>query len=180
MNISYEKFPYKYLEDFSEESLEWVSLSGLNYVVDLFNLVSDKTGKRFEPLSRAAYGRVITSFPCHSPVIRLSLSVNLDQSLNAAFSILRKDLSEIQPWGLLSLHGRIRSPKSHGEACGSNRRHSLPHCYLQHHAVFKESSQDQVQGRVVFDASCKTASGYARNFVRDANCYGWLKGLQLA
>ncbi|XP_062542276.1 uncharacterized protein LOC134210250 [Armigeres subalbatus] len=37
-----------------------------------------------------------------------------------------------------------------------------PHCYLPHHPVFKESSTT-TKIRVVFDASCKTSSGFSVN-----------------
>ncbi|XP_065083727.1 uncharacterized protein LOC135705804 [Ochlerotatus camptorhynchus] len=39
---------------------------------------------------------------------------------------------------------------------------SQPHCYLPHHPVFKESSTT-TKIRVVFDASCKTSSGFSVN-----------------
>ncbi|XP_055604816.1 uncharacterized protein LOC129753047 [Uranotaenia lowii] len=39
---------------------------------------------------------------------------------------------------------------------------SYPHCYLPHHPVFKESSTS-TKIRVVFDASCKTSSGFSIN-----------------
>ncbi|XP_062712871.1 uncharacterized protein LOC134289991 [Aedes albopictus] len=39
---------------------------------------------------------------------------------------------------------------------------TLPHCYLPHHPLFKESSTT-TKVRVVFDASCKTASGFSVN-----------------
>ncbi|XP_055605407.1 uncharacterized protein LOC129753598 [Uranotaenia lowii] len=39
---------------------------------------------------------------------------------------------------------------------------SVPHCYLPHHPVFKESSTS-TKLRVVFDASCKTSTGYSND-----------------
>ncbi|XP_052901349.1 uncharacterized protein LOC128307507 [Anopheles moucheti] len=39
---------------------------------------------------------------------------------------------------------------------------NVSHCYIPHHAVFKESSTS-TKIRVVFDASCKTSSGFALN-----------------
>ncbi|XP_055605564.1 uncharacterized protein LOC129753744 [Uranotaenia lowii] len=39
---------------------------------------------------------------------------------------------------------------------------SVPHCYLPHHPVFKESS-NSTKVRVVFDASCKTSTSYSIN-----------------
>ncbi|XP_055604085.1 uncharacterized protein LOC129752324 [Uranotaenia lowii] len=39
---------------------------------------------------------------------------------------------------------------------------SVPHCYLPHHPVFKDTSTT-TKVRVVFDASCKTTSGFSIN-----------------
>ncbi|XP_050077807.1 uncharacterized protein LOC126564758 [Anopheles maculipalpis] len=39
---------------------------------------------------------------------------------------------------------------------------SKPHCYIPHHAVIKETSSS-TKVRVVFDASCRTTSGYSLN-----------------
>ncbi|XP_062541861.1 uncharacterized protein LOC134209855 [Armigeres subalbatus] len=39
---------------------------------------------------------------------------------------------------------------------------TIPHCYLPHHPVFKASSTS-TKVRVVFDASCKTTSGFSVN-----------------
>ncbi|XP_062713479.1 uncharacterized protein LOC134290369 [Aedes albopictus] len=38
----------------------------------------------------------------------------------------------------------------------------IPHCHIPHHVVFKESSTT-TKIRVVFDASCKTSSGFSLN-----------------
>ncbi|XP_041786397.1 uncharacterized protein LOC121601646 [Anopheles merus] len=111
--------------------------------------------------SRNAQGRYIVSLPrSPKPERTLGLSreiadrrlLGVERRLKANPEMEREYIKFMREYESLGHMVKLTEPVDDNK----------PHCYIPHHAVVKETSTT-TKVRVVFDASCKTTSGYSLN-----------------
>ncbi|XP_053686921.1 uncharacterized protein LOC128736463 [Sabethes cyaneus] len=111
--------------------------------------------------TRESSGRYIVRLPLtHDPLVSLGESrsvaerrfLNLERRLERDPSVKESYHHFMREYETLHHMRRISDPVDD----------SVPHSYLPHHPVFKESSTT-TKTRVVFDASCKSSSGFSVN-----------------
>ncbi|XP_040173682.1 uncharacterized protein LOC120906234 [Anopheles arabiensis] len=111
--------------------------------------------------SRNAQGRYIVSLPrSPKPERTLGLSkeiadhrlLGVERRLKANPEMEREYIKFMREYESLGHMIKLTEPVDDNK----------PHCYIPHHAVVKETSTT-TKVRVVFDASCKTTSGYSLN-----------------
>ncbi|XP_062538174.1 uncharacterized protein LOC134206470 [Armigeres subalbatus] len=111
--------------------------------------------------TRDSDGRYVVHLPkTNDPVICLgeSRSIAEKRLFSLERRLQREDAAKAAYHEFMDEYLRL----GHMRKIADTPNETLHHCYLPHHAVFKTTSTT-TKTRVVFDASCRTASGYSLN-----------------
>ncbi|XP_055644494.1 uncharacterized protein LOC129780350 [Toxorhynchites rutilus septentrionalis] len=111
--------------------------------------------------TRDSSGRYVVSLPLtRDPLVTLgeSRSIAERRFLNLEKRLERDPTTKAAYCRFMEEYERLNHMKKLVDPVDETK----PHCFLPHHPVFKESSTT-TKVRVVFDASCKTSSGFSVN-----------------
>ncbi|XP_055633267.1 uncharacterized protein LOC129773651 [Toxorhynchites rutilus septentrionalis] len=111
--------------------------------------------------TRDSSGRYVVSLPLtRDPLVTLgeSRSIAERRFLNLEKRLERDPTTKAAYCRFMEEYERLNHMKKLVDPIDETK----PHCFLPHHPVFKESSTT-TKVRVVFDASCKTSSGFSVN-----------------